>query len=69
VSDTRTTLESIFKERIAVLDGAWGVDRGGTHGSPTYTLLFRSAWHWRELGLPPGEARLRPRMRSAGKDA
>jgi hypothetical protein len=61
VTDGREQLERILQERIAVLDGSWGVERGETHGSPTHPLLSRSALHGRLDGLSPGKARLRPR--------
>ena len=59
MKDTRTQLEQILAERIAVLDGSWGVlERGGTLGSPASPLLTGRDSSTVEC-LSPGEARLR----------
>jgi hypothetical protein len=64
-SVTVSKLRDLLSERILVLDGSWGVERGGTHGSPASPLLHRCAEKVCSLGLPPGKARLRPQLVSA----
>jgi hypothetical protein len=67
MKDARTKIRDLLAERILVLDGAWGVVHGGTHGSPMNPLLHRTAEDGPVPGLSPGKARLRPCDQCAGE--